>query len=200
MRSFGLALIFGLWSCGPEPRTGEAFSAPESRDTPSRKPTVEGTVSLKGEAGGRYRILVERLGPEYERMYPKGLFYEPVLVDDKKRIQYAVVYVKKGLEGRSFEAPKQIRSIDYENCQLKPRVLGIFAGQEVVFRNRDNDTHIAHVSTFEEKETHRILAKGESFTHAFANGNHRLTESVPSARGARSGPVRPSLPAAPPAR
>ncbi|MDB6031637.1 MAG: hypothetical protein JWM16_1975 [Verrucomicrobiales bacterium] len=52
-----------------------------------------------------------------------------------------LVYVSKGLEGKTFEAPKTPVVIDQVNCIYKPHVVGVMAGQPLEIKNSDETLH-----------------------------------------------------------
>ena len=131
---------------------------------------VKGSVTLKGDAPERTRF-----NPSTDRekaAFPGGIFYDPVAVDRERRVKSALVYVKKGLEGKSFPVPGESRSIDVENFELKPRVMGIMVGQELVVTNRDDGVlHAVHALPLNpaNKEFNTGLPqKGMSFKATFA--------------------------------
>jgi len=134
----------------------------------AQETVVAGVVSLKGEAPPRkvFNAPTER----EKAAFPQGIFYEPVLLDSQKRIRNAVVFVKSGLEGKTFPVPVEPRRLDVEGFQLLPRVMGIMAGQELVVTNKDGGIlHAVHAVPFLNKEFNTGLpAKGDSFKAVFA--------------------------------
>jgi plastocyanin len=54
------------------------------------------------------------------------------------------VYVKRGLEGKSFPAPVEKKRVDQRGCLYVPRVLGVQVGQAVEFTNGDATLHTVH--------------------------------------------------------
>jgi hypothetical protein len=54
------------------------------------------------------------------------------------------VYVKTGLEGKTFAAPQEAKELDQEGCIYKPHVLGIQARQDLKVVTSDNTTHNIH--------------------------------------------------------
>lgn len=121
---------------------------------------VRGTVRLRGQAPPGKKYHVEGLALEGDKLYPHGLVIDPVLVDSENRISKCLVYVRKGLEGRSFEPPADPKTMAFDSCMLRPRVLGIMVGQELEIRNRDRELHNAHVIPWQNKETNRGLPPG----------------------------------------
>jgi plastocyanin len=54
------------------------------------------------------------------------------------------VYLKTGLEGKKFAAPKEPVTIDQKGCWFGPRVMGMQAGQVLRVTNSDPVTHNIH--------------------------------------------------------
>jgi plastocyanin len=54
------------------------------------------------------------------------------------------IYVKAGLEGKTFEVPTTPVTIDQQGCWFSPRVLGIQVGQVLRVVNSDPVTHNIH--------------------------------------------------------
>ncbi len=137
---------------------------------PSQDPSagVKGAVSLKGDVPERKRFNPST-DPE-KAAFPDGIFHEPVVVDRQMHIRFAMIYVKGGLEGRTFPVPAGAKSLEVENFELKPRVMGIMAGQELVVTNKDDFLHAVHSlpRVPGNKEFFTGLPKGTSFKAAFA--------------------------------
>jgi hypothetical protein len=55
-------------------------------------------------------------------------------------LQWAFVCVTKGLEGRTFEAPTELVTLEARDLRFQPRVLGVRAGQPIVLRNTEDIT------------------------------------------------------------
>jgi plastocyanin len=54
------------------------------------------------------------------------------------------VYVKSGLEGKSFPAPAEKKELDQVGCQYTPRVMGLQVGQALAVKNTDATLHNVH--------------------------------------------------------
>jgi len=52
-----------------------------------------------------------------------------------------LVYVSKGLEGKSFEKPKEPAILDQVGCMYTPHVVGVMAGQTLQILNSDATLH-----------------------------------------------------------
>ncbi|HKI06264.1 MAG TPA: carboxypeptidase regulatory-like domain-containing protein [Thermoanaerobaculia bacterium] len=54
------------------------------------------------------------------------------------------VYVKSGLEGKSFPAPTEKKEVDQVGCLYTPRVQGLQVGQALAIKNTDATLHNVH--------------------------------------------------------
>jgi acylphosphatase len=141
------------------------FCSP-AQDAPA---VVRGAVSLTGDVPAR-RTFDPPTGRE-KAAHPEGIFIDPVAVDGEKHVQFALVHVTAGLEGRTFPVPREPRSLEVENFELKPRVIGIMAGQELVVTNRDDLLHAVHSlprSPGNQEFNTGLPRKGMSFKAIFA--------------------------------
>ena len=62
-------------------------------------------------------------------------------VDADKKVKNVFVYIKSGLEGKTFKAPKQPAVLDQKGCVYIPHVLGMMAGQPLKILNSDGVFH-----------------------------------------------------------
>ncbi len=56
-------------------------------------------------------------------------------------LQNVMVYVVRGLEGKSFAPPKEPAVLDQVDCLYTPRVVGVMVGQTLEIRNSDATLH-----------------------------------------------------------
>jgi plastocyanin len=54
------------------------------------------------------------------------------------------VYVKSGLEGKTFPVPAEAKVLDQRGCLFRPKVFGIQTGQKLTIRNSDPTLHNVH--------------------------------------------------------
>ena len=69
---------------------------------------------------------------------------ESVVINRNGTLANVFLYVKSGLEGKTFEIPAEPVTIDQNGCWFVPRVLGIQTGQVLRVVNSDPVTHNIH--------------------------------------------------------
>lgn len=69
---------------------------------------------------------------------------ESLLVGPNHSLANAFVYIKSGLEGKTFEVPATPVVIDQSGCWFHPRILGVQTNQVVKIVNSDPVTHNIH--------------------------------------------------------
>ena len=115
--------------------------------------TVSGTVFVVGAV--KPAKPNKRLGddPSCCALHPNQLpTVETLVVDNAGGVRWAFVYVKKGLEGKTFEPPKTPVTIDQKGCLYTPHLAGAQVGQLVNFHNTDPVLHNVHGLPFTNKE------------------------------------------------
>ena len=104
---------------------------------------ITGKVSLEGQPPASEAIKVDA-DPNCKMMHPGGLTADQVLVNSDGTLQNAFIYVKEGLEGQTFEAPKEPVLFDQKGCQYHPKVFGIRVNQPLEILNSDDTLHNVH--------------------------------------------------------
>lgn len=108
---------------------------------PSTTGTVSGRVVLTGTPPAAQTIRVDgdktcaTLVPGAERKT------ESYVVGDGGTLANVFVYVKTGLEGRSFPVPSEPVVVDQQRCWYTPRVVGVRVGQPLQVLNSDPLLH-----------------------------------------------------------
>jgi hypothetical protein len=86
---------------------------------------------------------------------------EPLVVSSKGGLANAFVYVKSGLEGKTFATPSTPVAIDQNGCSFRPRVLGIQTNQSLQITNSDPVTHSIHPMAQINREWNHSQGAGE---------------------------------------
>jgi plastocyanin len=92
-----------------------------------------------------------------------GIAYdESLVVNPNGTLANAFVYIKSGLEGKTFEVPKVAAVIDQRGCWFHPRVLGIQTGQTLQVTNSDPVTHNIHPLAQINREWNHSQGQGDA--------------------------------------
>ena len=103
---------------------------------------VRGTVLFAGNAPAAKRIPMEA-EPDCAALHNAPVFDETVKARDG-RLADVFVYVKAGLEGKTFEPPRTAVVLDQHGCLFVPRVVALRAGQTITVKNSDPVSHNIH--------------------------------------------------------
>ncbi|MSU34134.1 MAG: hypothetical protein EXS36_03300 [Pedosphaera sp.] len=102
---------------------------------------VTGKVTLKGDAPAEKEITPLAKDPNCGKSYSKPATTRHYVVGADKGLANVFVYVKKGLEGKTFPAPAEKPVMDQKACLYQPYVLGARAGHPVVIKSSDDFMH-----------------------------------------------------------
>ncbi len=105
--------------------------------------TISGSVQFSGTAPKMEKISMNA-DPTCSSLHPEPVYEETVVVNPNSTLKNVFVYVKEGLEGKTFDIPKEPVVIDQKGCQYHAHVFGIQAGQELSIVNSDNTLHNVH--------------------------------------------------------
>ena len=135
-------LLLGWMVMAGEHRgAGADDSADDSADD---TPTVVGVVRFDGPRPERKPIELKEKGgepSECHQLHKEGLLSENLIVGEKGEVANVFVYVKGGLEKKSYPVPKEPAVLDQHKCMFRPRVQGVQVGQEFLMRNSDPLVH-----------------------------------------------------------
>jgi len=102
---------------------------------------ISGVIKLDGPQPKRPPL---QLTPESRKLY-EGKPYprdEVELVSAKGEIKNVFVYIRKGLPaGKTYTAPKKAALLDQKRSMFRPRIQGLFVGQDFAMRNSDPIIH-----------------------------------------------------------
>ena len=99
--------------------------------------TINGVVKLAGNKVPKREVLKMDADPECMAKHSDQLLSESLVVDADKNIKNAFVYIKSGLDGKTFKPPKQPAVLDQVGCVYTPHILGIMTGQPLRVLNSD---------------------------------------------------------------
>jgi plastocyanin len=87
---------------------------------------------------------------------------ESVVVNRNGTLANVFIYIKSGLEGRTFEVPATPVMIDQHGCWFHPRVMGIQTGQTLQVTNSDPVTHNIHSLAQVNREWNHSQGQGDA--------------------------------------
>jgi plastocyanin len=137
-----------LVGCGKSGGEGQTATTQPAAEQATYKPTgdegsIAGKVSFQGEAPKLKPLSLDAdsvcVSKHKEPVYP-----ETVVTNGNGTLRNVFVYVKSGLEGKSFPVPQDPVTIDQNGCMYKPHVLGIQARQTLKVVSSDDTTHNIH--------------------------------------------------------
>jgi plastocyanin len=129
MKISGLLVLFGVFLMIGEPTANAA--------------TLTGKVAFDGQPPATQKLKMDA-DANCKLMHPEGVEDDSVLVNANGTLKNVFVYVKEGLKGKKFDAPKDAVKFDQKGCQYSPKVFGIMTGQPLEIINSDNTLHNVH--------------------------------------------------------
>ncbi|MFQ5494028.1 MAG: carboxypeptidase regulatory-like domain-containing protein [Phycisphaerae bacterium] len=111
------------------------------------KGVIKGKVVFKGDAANYGRKTINTTKDPNCRKSKKKIGTYKVILNKKSSpitVRNVLVYVKKGLGDRKFDAPKEPVVLTQFGCEYKPHVFGIMAGQTLTVKNGDPTNHNIH--------------------------------------------------------
>jgi len=169
----GLAAVLALAACSkkeeaPPQQTAAPAPAAAPVDTATAA-TITGSVKLDGAPPKEARLKTDS-DPYCAKAHASApLSAEEVVVGKDGALANVVVYVKAGLENRSFPTPTQTVELDQNGCQYKPHVIAVMVNQPLSIVNGDQTTHNIHPTPANNRDWNKSQAPGsEKITDSFA--------------------------------
>ena len=110
---------------------------------PATAGVIKGSITFKGKKPVRTPIDMSS-EPACVEAHRGRAYEESVVVNSNGTLANVFVYIKSGLEGKTFEPPATPVTIDQKGCWFHPRVMGIQVGQVFHVDNSDPVTHNIH--------------------------------------------------------
>ncbi len=143
---FGTVAVAAMAACGGSQQPAPASSAPAAASSSSAGSaqvdaatagTVAGTITVDGPVPANADIKMNA-DPVCAKSVTTPQKMETYMVGaDGKSLGNVFVYVKEGLEGRTFDAPATAVTIDQKECRYHPHVFGIQVGQPLEILKSD---------------------------------------------------------------
>lgn len=120
---------------GSEPAAGSAQTAASTGDA-----NVTGTVAFSGAKPKASKI---SMGADAfcKTAHSSDVYSEEVVVNPNNTLKNVYVYVKKGLEGKTFAPSKEAVVLDQKGCMYTPHVVAVQVGQPLTVKNSDSVLH-----------------------------------------------------------
>jgi plastocyanin len=166
-----LAGVLALAGCSSAKRDetasgkqAESKPAPEQRPNyfkvdPATAGSIAGKVTFSGKRPPRKKVDMDG-DPQCQSLHKTPVFDDAVAVSRGGGLANVFVYVKSGLEGKTFEPPSTPVVIDQRGCWFNPRVLGIQTGQTLEVLNSDPVTHNIHPRAHINREWNQSQSEG----------------------------------------
>lgn len=113
--------------------------------------TVTGKVSFTGTAPAPQKISMDA-DAYCAEAHSEPVYAEDVVVNSDNTLRNVFVYVKEGLEGKTFPVPTTPAVLDQKGCHYTPHVFGMQAGQTLEILNSDSTLHNVHGMPTQSKE------------------------------------------------
>ncbi|HVO98169.1 MAG TPA: carboxypeptidase regulatory-like domain-containing protein [Bryobacteraceae bacterium] len=158
MKSTYIASALVLLASCSKPK--QAVKEPEYfKVDPATAGVVTGKVLFSGKAPAAKTIdMTEEMKCAGQHSTP--VVEKPVAVNKNGTLANVFVYIKEGLDGKTFEPPTQPAVMDQKGCWFEPRVLGIQVGQPFEVTNSDPVTHNIHPRAHVNREWNQSQAEG----------------------------------------
>jgi len=131
--------------------------------------SISGKVTLEGTPPKRKKIKTDADAKCAEMHADSPLLTEEVVVNGDA-LENVFVYVKSGLEGKTYDPPKEPVTIDQTGCHYVPHVFGMMARQPLRIVNNDDTLHNIHAMPTKSAEFNvGEPNKGMAVMRTFAN-------------------------------
>lgn len=163
MKSIFLLPFLFLSACSTQqkqkPMAESAAEVVYTRVDSTTAGVISGTVLFKGKAPQRTKVDMEE-DPQCARLHKQPVYQDPISVNRKGNLGNVFVYIKHGLEGKTFQPSAASVTMVQKGCGFEPRVLGIQTGQGYQVINSDPVTHNIHPRPKNNREWNHSQAAG----------------------------------------
>ncbi|HXK01392.1 MAG TPA: carboxypeptidase regulatory-like domain-containing protein [Verrucomicrobiae bacterium] len=135
---------------------------------PATAGTISGSIRYAGPKPPRKAIDMSG-DPACMEAHQGKAYEESLVVGPKGGLANAFVYIKSGLEGKTFETPSAPARMDQHGCWFNPRVLGLQTNQPLQISNTDPVTH----------NIHPLAQSNREWNHSQGSGDPPITRRFP---------------------
>jgi plastocyanin len=143
------------------PAKSEKAPPPAFKVDPATAGVLKGKIQFTGKKPARKKIDMSG-DPACAAAHHGGAYDESLVVNANGTLANTFVYIKSGLEGKTFEVPATPVTIDQRGCWFHPRVLGIQTGQTLEVTNSDPVTHNIHPLAQINREWNHSQGEGDA--------------------------------------
>jgi plastocyanin len=141
-----------------------------AKEEGSEAPAPSAPAAVAADAGG-INGTITYAGPDTDTpiamnadpicagLHPTPVDTNEIATKDGK-LANVFVYVKSGLEGKTFPVPAEKREVDQVGCQYTPRVQGMQTGQTLSVKNTDATLHNVHALPTANQEFNQAQPQG----------------------------------------
>jgi plastocyanin len=156
-----LAGCSGTGTKEPTPQSKKEPAPSYFKVDPGTAGVLKGRIRFTGRKPARTRIDMSG-EPACVEAHHGTAYDESVVVNPNGTLANVFVYIKSGLEGKTFEVPTTPAVIDQRGCWFHPRVLGIQTGQTLQVTNSDPVTHNIHPLAQINREWNHSQGQGDA--------------------------------------
>jgi plastocyanin len=114
--------------------------------------SIKGKVTFEGK-GPKDTPIQMNADPNCVAMHAgEKVMTQKMVIAEDGGLQWVFVYIKEGLDGKTFDPPAEPVVFDQKGCQYQPHVFGIQVGQPLKIHNSDATLHNVHIMPKENKE------------------------------------------------
>ena len=146
-----------------------AAAAPASSGPTTGTAGVTGSIAFEGEAPAKQEISMNA-DPGCLAVHSEPVYADIVTVNDNSTLKDVFVYVKAGLENKTYPTPTAEVIFDQRGCHYTPHVMGVRAGQPIKILNSDGLLHNVHALPTKNDQFNVAMPKYKKVhTESFAN-------------------------------
>ena len=150
------------------PASSAPAAAPPAAIDPATAGNITGAIILEGTPPEAERIRMNS-DPKCANEAGDDTQTEYYVVGESGGLANVFVYVKEGLEGRSFPPATGTVTLDQDGCRYRPHVFGVQVGQTLQIVNNDATLHNIHATPAANEEFNMGQPiEGMSFDRTFS--------------------------------
>lgn len=126
---------------------------------PATVGTVQGNVTFVGTKPAA-KVINMDAEEACQKLHPVPLLDQVVVTGKDNGLANAFVYIKSGLEGKTFAPPQTAVELKQQGCQFVPRVIALRKGQTLAVKNSDPVSHNIHPQPQNNREWNQQQSPG----------------------------------------